>query len=151
MGGVEFEAGDPGWFLERSNTQGRSTYFQLSVELKRLQVVRLSEFRRHRRDEIRVDGYTYFWSGLAPSSRGAYPGPRYCSHGSTPPGRMNGIHCVSERFKSLRLKHSQGVLIVVSVYAPNKLTGKNQTRPKDATQRHLLVLPSARVYCRDNG
>ena len=26
MGGVEFEAGDPGWFLERSDLQGGSLH-----------------------------------------------------------------------------------------------------------------------------
>ena len=60
---VKSEAGDPGWFLEQSNSQGRSLH--LSAELKRLpvQLAAISEVRRLGRREIRVNVYTYFWSG----------------------------------------------------------------------------------------
>ena len=59
---VKSEAGDPGWFLEQSNSQGRSLH--LSAELKRLRV-QLAALSEVGRLEIRVDGYTYFWSGPA--------------------------------------------------------------------------------------
>ena len=52
---VKSEADDPGWFLEQSNSQGRSLH--LSAELKRLpvQLAALSEVSRHGRGEIKVD------------------------------------------------------------------------------------------------
>ena len=93
----------------------------LSRELGRLGigVAALSEVRRPKSGEISVGGYTYYWSG-----------------------RLDGYHTegvavavsdrltqmvveavpINERIMRLRVKHSLGVISVVSVYAPTEVS-----------------------------
>ena len=114
---------------------------QLSAELKRLrvQLAALSEVRRLGRGEIRVGGYTYFWSGPA---EGHTQGVAIAVADQLLPA-VDDIRCVSERLMSLRLRHSQGALTVVSVYAPTNTRGKTKpdqdqkTLDKDTFYRQL--------------
>ena len=85
-----------------------------------MQLAALSEVGRL---EIRVDGYTYFWSGTAEGHTQSVTTALQSRISSSRPWTTFAMS------ESLRLVHSQGALTVVSV-CPNKLTGINQTKIK---------------------
>ena len=120
---------------------------QFSAKLRRMrvQLAALSEVRRLGRDEIRVDGYTYYWSGPVD---GHTQGVAIAVTDCLLPA-VDEIRCVSERLMSLRLRHSQGVQTVVSVYAPTdtrspKLDQDQKARLKDTFYRQLECVVEGR-------
>ena len=90
---------------------------QLSAELSRLHVsvAALSEVRRPGTGQISVGGYTYFWSG---SSLGRHTEGVAIAVADALLPAIDNIRYHSERMMSLRLRHTLGALVVVSVYAP---------------------------------
>ena len=99
----------------------------LSSELKRLDfgIAALSEFWRPDCGETMVGGYTYYWSGRSDDyhSQGVAVG---VSNKLTP--MIIEVTPVNERIMRLWIRHSFGVISLVSVYAPtepNDLTMKN--------------------------
>ena len=105
----------------------------LSRELDRLgiAVAALSEVRRPKSGEISVSGYTYYWSGRLDG---------YHSEGVAiaVSDRLTQMVVevvpVNERMMRLRLRHSLGVVSVVSVYAPTEVSS---TSDKDAFYTQL--------------
>ena len=105
----------------------------LSRELSRLgiAVAALSEVRRPKSGEISVGGYTYYWSGRLDG---------YHSEGVAiaVSDRLTRMVVeavpVNERMMRLRLKHSLGVISVVSVYAPTEVSSPSD---KDAFYAQL--------------
>ena len=85
-----------------------------------MQLAALSEVGRL---EIRVDGYTYFWSGTAEGHTQSVTTALQSRISSSRPWTTFAMS------ESLRLVHSQRALNVVSA-CPNKLTGINQTKIK---------------------
>ena len=104
----------------------------------RVQLSALSEVRPLGRGETRVEGYTYYWSGLTEwHTQGVAIAVADCLLPA-----VDDIRCVSERQMSLRLRHSQDALTVVSVYAPTdtrgpKLDQDQKARLKDTFYRQL--------------
>ena len=93
----------------------------LSRELDQLGIgiAALSEVRRPKSGEISVGGYTYYWSGRLDG---------YHSEGvaiavsSRLISLLAEVTPVNERIMRLRLRHSLGVISVVSVYAPTEMS-----------------------------
>ena len=99
----------------------------LSTELKRLDIsiAALSEVQRQDCSEIMAGGYTYYWSGRSDGyhSQGVAGA---ASNKLTP--MIIEVTPVNERIMRLRIRHSFGVISLVSVYAPTEasdLTVKN--------------------------
>ena len=84
-------------------------------------------------------GYTYFWSGPA---EGHTQSVAIAVVDQLLPV-VDEIRCVSERLMSLRLKHSQSALTVVSVRIPANSRGKTKQdqeqkmQDKDTFYRHV--------------
>ena len=93
----------------------------LSRELGRLGVViaALSEVRRPKSGEISVGGYTYYWSGRSDGYHSE--GVAVAISGRLAQMVVEAVP-VNERMMRLRVKHSLGVISVVSVYAPTEVS-----------------------------
>ena len=91
----------------------------ISSELKRLDIgiAALSEVRRSDCGEIMAGGYTYYWSGRSHGyhSQGVAVA---VSNMLTP--MIIEVTPVNERIMRLRIRHSLGVISLVSVYAPTE-------------------------------
>ena len=93
----------------------------LSRELDQLGIgiAALSEVRRPKSGEISVGGYTYYWSGRLDG---------YHSEGVAIAvsrrlvSLVTEVTPVNERIMRLRIRHSLGVISVVSVYAPTEMS-----------------------------
>ena len=100
----------------------------LSSELQRLDIgiAALSEVRRPDCGEIMVGGYTYYWSGRCDGyhSQGVAVA---VSTQLTP--MIIEVTLVNEHIMRLRIRHSLGVISLVSVYA---LTDASDLTVKDA-------------------
>ena len=105
----------------------------LSRELGRLGVViaALSEVRRPKSGEISVGGYTYYWSGRSDGYHSE--GVAVAISGRLAQMVVEAVP-VNERMMRLRVKHSLGVISVVSVYAP---TGVSSPSDKDTFYAQL--------------
>ena len=105
----------------------------LSAELARLGVAiaALSEVRRPGTGEIRVGGYTYYWSGRADGHH--TQGVAMAVADRLVP-LIRDVTPVSERILRLRLVHSLGVVAIVAVYAP---TGDSDISTKEAFYAEL--------------
>ncbi len=91
----------------------------LSSELKRLDIgiAALSEVRRPDCGEIMMGGYTYYWSGH-PDGYHSQGVAVAVSNKLTP--MIIEVTPVNECIMRRRIRHSLGVISLVSVYAPNK-------------------------------
>ena len=91
----------------------------LSSELKRLNIgiVALSVVRRPDSGEIMVGGYTYYWSGRSDGYH-AQGVAAAVSNKLIP--MIIEVTPVNERIMRLRIRHSLGVIFLVSVYAPTE-------------------------------
>ena len=89
----------------------------LSSELKRLDIciAALSEVRRPDCSEIMAGGYTCYWSGRSDGYH-AQGVAVAVSNKLTP--MIIEVTPVNERIMRLRIRHSLGVISLVSVYAP---------------------------------
>ena len=87
----------------------------LSSELKRLDIgiAALSEVRRPDCGEIMAGGYTYYWSGCSDGYH-AQEVVVAVSNKLTP--MIIEVTPVNERMMRLRIRHSLGVISLVSVY-----------------------------------
>ena len=95
--------------------------FLLSCELKHLHIgiAALSEVRKPDCGEIMVGGYTYYWSGHSDGyhSQGVAV---VVSNKLTP--MIIEATSVKERIMRLRIRHSLGVISLVSVFAPTEVS-----------------------------
>ena len=93
----------------------------LSRELDRLgiSVAALSEVRRPKSGEISVGGYTYYWSGRLDGYHSE--GVAIAVSGRLVP-LVTEVTPINERIMRLRIRHSLGVISVVSVYAPTEMS-----------------------------
>ena len=93
----------------------------LSSELKRLDIgiAALSEVQRSDSGEIMACGYTYYWSGRSDGYH-AQGVAVVVSSKLTP--MINEVTLVNERIKKRRIRHSLGVISLVSVYAPTEVS-----------------------------
>ena len=91
----------------------------LSPELKCLDIgiAALSEVRRPDCGQIMVGGYTYYWSGRSDGYH-AQGVAVAVSNKLTP--MIIEVTPVNERIMRLRIRHSLGVISLVSVYAPTE-------------------------------
>ena len=105
----------------------------LSRELGRLgiAIAALSEVRRPKSGEISVGGYTYYWSGRLDGYHSE--GVAIAISDRLTQMVMEAVP-VNERIMRLRIKHSLGVISVVSVYAP---TGMSSPSDKDSFYTQL--------------
>ena len=89
----------------------------LSSELKRLDIgiAAFSEVRRPDCGEIMAGGYTYYWSGRSDGYH-AQGVAVVVSNMLTP--MIIEVTPVNERIMRLRIRHSLGVISLVSAYAP---------------------------------
>ena len=96
----------------------------LSSELKRLDIgiAALSEVRRPDCGEIMVGGYTYYWSGRSDGyhTQGVAVA---VSNKLTP--MIIEVTPVNERIMRLRIRHSLGVISLISAYAPTVVSDLN--------------------------
>ena len=92
----------------------------LSSELKRLDIgiAALSEVRRPECGEIMVGGYTYYWSGRSDGYH-AHGVAVAVSNKLTP--MIIEVTPVNECIMRRRIRHSLGVMSLVSVYAPTEV------------------------------
>lgn len=93
----------------------------LSLELSRLgvDIVALSEVRRPGSGEINVGGYTYYWSGRSDGHH--LQGVAVAVSDRLTPMVVE-VTSVNERIMRLRIKHSMGVVSLVSIYAPTNVS-----------------------------
>ena len=93
----------------------------LSSELKRLDIgiAALSEGWRPDCGEIMVGGYTYYWSGR---SDGFHAKGVAVAVSNMLTLIIIEVTLVNERVMRLRIRHSLGVISMVSVYAPTEVS-----------------------------
>ena len=93
----------------------------LSSELKRLDIgiAALSEVQRPECGEIMVGGYTYYWSGRSDGYH-AQLVTVAVSNKLTP--MIIEVTPINKRMIRLRIRHSLGVVSLVSVYAPTEVS-----------------------------
>ena len=105
----------------------------LSRELDRMgiAVAALSEVRRPKSGEISCGGYTYYWSGRLDGYHSE--GVAIAVSDRLVPMVVE-VTPVNERIMRLRLRHSLGVVSVVSVYAPTEVS---RTSDKDTFYTQL--------------
>ena len=106
----------------------------LSSELRRLDIgiAAHAEVRRPDRGEIMAGGYTYYWSGHSYGYH-AQGVAVVVSNKLTP--MIIEVTPVNERIMRLRIRHSIGVISLVSVYAPTEasdLTMKDHSMPRSS-------------------
>ena len=91
----------------------------LSSEIKRLDIgiSALSEVRRPDCGEIMVGGYTYYWSGR---SDGYHTQGVAVAVSNKLTTMIIEVTPVNERIMRLRIRHSLGVISLVSVYSPTE-------------------------------
>ena len=80
-------------------------------------IVALSEVQRPDSGEIMAGGYTYYWSG---HSDGYHAQGVSVAVSNKPTPKIIEVTSVNERIMRLRIRHSLGVISLVSGYAPTE-------------------------------
>ena len=117
------------------NVLSRREYDHLSLlssELKRLDIgiAALSEVRRRDCGEIMAGGYTYYWFGRSDGYHAQ--GVAVAVPNKLTPMIIE-VTPVNERIMRLRIRHSLGVISLVSVYAPTEVSDLTVKEAFDAT------------------
>ena len=84
-----------------------------------ISIVALSEVRRPDRGEIMVGGYTYYWSGLSDGYHAQGVAVAVSNKLTT---MIIEVTPVNEHIMRRRIRHSLGVMSLVSVYAPTEVS-----------------------------
>ena len=109
----------------------------LSAELRKLRVdiAGLSEVRRPGNGEIRSEGYTYYWSGMA---NGTHLRGVAVAISDRLSAAVVGITTVDERIMCVRMKHTLGFMSLISVYAPTEVCDQEEKEVFYAKLESLL-------------